>query len=110
MSRTFKTAACALMLAALPMPAAADDPGTVSGDRATDMIVDVVVMRPLGLATTLVGTVLTVVALPFTIPSGSVRDSAQALIVQPAEYTFKRPLGEFDTCGANHASCGPPDR
>lgn len=64
-------------------------------DTATDMVVDVVVIRPLGLATTLVGAVLTVVALPFTIPSGSVEASARELILKPAEYTFKRPLGDF---------------
>jgi hypothetical protein len=69
--------------------------GTVSGDKATDMVVDVVVVRPLGLAATIVGTVLTVVALPFTIPSGSVETSARELIVKPAEYTFQRPLGDF---------------
>jgi hypothetical protein len=34
-------------------------------------------------------------ALPFTIPSGSVEASAQHLIVRPAEYTFTRPLGDF---------------
>ena len=68
---------------------------TVSGDKATDMVVDVVVMRPLGLAATIIGTVLTVVALPFTIPSGSVEASARELIVKPAEYTFQRPLGDF---------------
>jgi hypothetical protein len=38
-----------------------------------------------------------VVALPFTIPSGSVKESAQFMVVEPAEYTFKRPLGEFET-------------
>jgi hypothetical protein len=36
-----------------------------------------------------------VVALPFTIPSGSVEASARELIVKPAEYTFQRPLGDF---------------
>ncbi|NDP48490.1 MAG: hypothetical protein GZ085_08905 [Sulfuriferula multivorans] len=59
------------------------------------MVVDAVVMRPLGLAAMLVGTVLTVVALPFTIPSGSVESSARELIVKPAAYTFTRPLGDF---------------
>jgi hypothetical protein len=59
------------------------------------MVVDVVVVRPLGLVATAIGTVLTVVALPFTIPSGSVEKSAHELIVRPAEYTFTRPLGDF---------------
>ena len=86
----------ALALAATPLFATAEDPNTVSGDKGTDMLVDIIVMRPLGLATTLIGTALTVVALPFTIPTGSVGDSAREMIVKPAEFTFKRPLGEFD--------------
>lgn len=68
---------------------------TVSGDRATDMVVDALVMRPLGLAATVLGSALAVVALPFTLPSGSVEASARELILRPAEYTFKRPLGDF---------------
>lgn len=82
-----------------PQLAIAQQDGTISGDKSTDMVVDAVVMRPLGLAATLVGTVLTVVALPFTIPSGSVESSARELIVKPAEYTFKRPLGDFSDSG-----------
>jgi uncharacterized membrane protein len=83
------------LLFVMPVCAVALTDGTTSGDKATDMVVDVVVMRPLGLAATIVGTVLTVVALPFTIPSGSVEASARELIVKPAEYTFQRPLGDF---------------
>ncbi len=75
----------------------AGDTNSISGDKTTDMVVDVLVMRPLGVAATAIGTVLTVVGLPFTLPNGSVKESAQYLIVQPAEYTFKRPLGEFET-------------
>lgn len=85
------------LLLAVPLSGIAEDANTVSGDRSTDMAVDVLVVRPLGLATTVIGSVLTVIALPFTIPSGSVKQSAQYMIVEPAEFTFKRPLGEFDT-------------
>ncbi len=85
--------ALVLAMTAASPAAAQEDTGT--GDRATDMVLDVVVMRPLGLAATVIGSVLTVVALPFTIPSGSVASSAHELIVKPAEYTFKRPLGDF---------------
>lgn len=92
----FRAGLIALTLAIAPFPAAADDPNTVSGDKGTDMLVDIVVMRPLGLVTTVIGTALTIVALPFTIPTGSVGDSAHEFIVKPAEYTFKRPLGQFD--------------
>lgn len=86
------------LLVAMPGFSAAEDGDTVTGDKSTDMVVDLVVLRPLGLVTTVVGSVMTVVALPFTIPSGSVGDSARALVVKPAEYTFKRPLGDFRSC------------
>jgi hypothetical protein len=85
----------ALAFVVMPSFSAAQQDDTISGDKAADMVVDVVVMRPLGLVATVVGTVLTVVALPFTIPSGSVESSARELILKPAEYTFKRPLGDF---------------
>jgi hypothetical protein len=74
------------------------------------MVVDLVVVRPLGLAATVIGTVLTVVALPFTLPGGNAGASAQELIVRPAEYTFNRPLGEFHRCGADRHPCGMSDR
>ena len=86
-------------LGVMPVCATAQQDDTVSGDKTTAMVVDVVVMRPLGLAATVVGAVLTVVALPFTIPSGSVGTSARELILRPAEYTFKRPLGDFSEGG-----------
>jgi hypothetical protein len=92
-------AALALVLAVLPLPAAAQSGEPITGDKATDMVLDAVVMRPLGLVATVLGTALTVVALPFTIPSGSVKASARELIVKPVEYTFKRPLGDFSDGG-----------
>jgi len=95
MKKQIRSVILAVFLTAVPQFAAAQQDGTISGDKSTDMVVDAVVMRPLGLAATLVGAVLTVVALPFTIPSGSVESSARELIVKPAEYTFKRPLGDF---------------
>ncbi|MGA7178707.1 MAG: hypothetical protein WBX11_03835 [Thiobacillaceae bacterium] len=99
MVRRLMAGLIAFALIAAPWSSLADDPNTVSGDKSTDMAVDLLIMRPLGLATTVIGTALTIVALPFTIPSGSVRESAQMMIVEPAEFTFNRPLGEFDTNG-----------
>jgi hypothetical protein len=84
-----------LALVLMPLPASAQQEDTISGDKATDMVVDAVVVRPLGFVATVLGAALTVVALPFTIPSGSVESSARDLIVKPADYTFKRPLGDF---------------
>ncbi len=99
----------ALMLAlAAPCPALADD--SISGDKGTDMVVDAVVMRPLGLVGTILGAVVTVVTLPFTLPSGSADEAAQHMIVEPAEYTFNRPLGDFNHCGEDRHPCGMSDR
>lgn len=99
MGSRLKSGVLALALVVMSHSAAAQEEGSVSGDKATDMVVDAVVMRPLGLAATMLGTMLTVVALPFTIPSGSVEASARQLILRPAEYTFKRPLGDFSDSG-----------
>ena len=55
---------------------------------------DVLFVRPLGLAATILGAATWLVALPFTIPSGSVGSSAKVLIGEPAQYTFSRPLGQ----------------
>lgn len=98
-------AALILALGAAPAPTFADDPGTISGDKGTDMLVDLLVMRPLGIVATAVGAVAFVVALPFTIPSDSVDASARELVGKPAQYTFSRPLGEFYLCGADARPC-----
>lgn len=95
MGKRLRSAVLALALVVMPLSAAAQPDEPVTGDRAADMVLDAVVMRPLGLVATVLGAALTVVALPFTIPSGSVEASARELIVRPAEYTFKRPLGDF---------------
>lgn len=71
------------------MPAKLDPP---QGSR-QDMMGDLILQRPFGLANTLVGIGTWVVALPFTIFSGSVGDAGEKLVVEPAAHTFTRPLG-----------------
>jgi uncharacterized protein YbjT (DUF2867 family) len=46
------------------------------------------------------------VTLPFTLPSRSVEEAERALVASPLEYTFNRPLGDFDHCGATRHACG----
>jgi hypothetical protein len=60
------------------------------------MLMDAVVARPLGLATTIAGGGVLVVTLPFTLPSGSVGPAAHGLVGQSAGWTFLRPLGQGD--------------
>jgi hypothetical protein len=85
-----------LVLLAALSPALADS-GT--GDKATDMVLDLLVMRPLGLLATGVGSVVFVVSLPFSLPSGSAGEAACELVSQPLAYTFTRPLGDFEGTG-----------
>ena len=57
---------------------------------------DALIMRPALFAATVVGTAAFVVALPVALLSKSVKSTAHALVVAPAEATFTRPLGDFD--------------
>ena len=70
--------------------------GAGTGDRGTDMVLDLLILRPLGLLTTGVGSVAFVASLPFTLPSGSAGEAACVLVKDPLAYTFTRPLGDFD--------------
>jgi hypothetical protein len=96
----------ALVAAILGISSASARDGSITGDKGSDMLIDLVVVRPLGVAATAIGAVAFVVALPFTIPSGSVKASAREMVQEPAAYTFTRPLGEFDRCGRDGGYCG----
>ncbi len=76
--------------------------GDVSNSRASvdnslEVVGDLVLVRPGCFAVTLVGTAIFAVALPFAAISGSVKSTADTLVVHPAEATFTRPLGDFST-------------
>jgi len=60
------------------------------------MAVDIVAARPLGMVATLAGTLLFVVSLPFSALGGNTGEAWDTLVVAPAEYTFQRPLGDFN--------------
>src|SRR4051812_48697560 len=57
---------------------------------------DAVLARPLGFAATIIGSAIFVVSLPVAAISGSVDSTARSLVGRPAEFTFTRPLGDFD--------------
>ena len=65
-------------------------------NRAVAMTADIIVVRPLSLAATIVGTVVFVIAVPFAALGGNTREAFDHLMVKPALYTFKRPLGQFE--------------
>jgi hypothetical protein len=66
-----------------------------SDDHAIDAIADVTIVRPGCFLATVIGSVFFVVALPFAAVSGSVKETANTLVVQPAKATFTRPIGDF---------------
>ena len=74
--------------------------GSVNTSRADDTkaiasIADVTLVRPGCFIATVIGSVVFVVALPFAAASGSVKETAHTLVVQPAQATFTRPVGDF---------------
>ncbi len=66
-----------------------------SDDHAINDIADVTLVRPGCFIATIIGSVFFVVALPFSAASGSVKETAATLVVQPAQATFSRPVGDF---------------
>lgn len=77
----------------------ADQPGpTMAKPSAEAMILDGLIYRPISLASTLLGTGVFIVTLPFSAAGGNVRDAGERLVLEPARDTFMRCLG-----------CFPPD-
>jgi hypothetical protein len=59
------------------------------------MMYDMVVVRPVGIVATAVGSVFWLISLPFSASGDNVDAATQKLVKDPAKYTFDRPLGEF---------------
>lgn len=59
------------------------------------MLADAFMVRPFMLVGTIVGTVTYIVTLPFSLLGGNAGDAGRSLVVDPAMYTFVRPLGEL---------------
>jgi hypothetical protein len=59
-------------------------------------LLDVLVARPLSIVAGVGGSAIFVVALPFTIPSGSVGNAASMFIVQPFQFSFRREIPDKD--------------
>lgn len=60
------------------------------------MTADVALARPVGVAATVTGLALFVISSPFSALGGNSKEAWESLVVAPADYTFKRPLGSFD--------------
>ena len=59
------------------------------------MMADFFVARPIGFASLIIGSVSFVVSWPFSALGDNSQEAYNLMIVDPAVYTFKRPLGGF---------------
>lgn len=85
-------AACLLMPSINAMASTAN-PFDDSHPSGLAMVTDILVLRPAGTVATVLGSILYVVALPFTLPVGGATEAGQILVAEPAIYTFYRCLG-----------------
>jgi len=64
--------------------------------RAEAFIIDLLIARPLGIVACAVGAAGLIATAPFAATSGSGEQAVDAFLREPGEYTFARPLGQFD--------------
>ena len=74
------------LLAATATPALAVNPAAATAD--------VLVVRPITFIGTVVGAGFWLATSPFTFINGTAAENFDLLVKTPADYTFKRPLGE----------------
>ena len=87
------------LIAPVASTALADEYFEREDPSGAQMIFDVILVRPIGIVATVVGSVFYVVSLPFSLLGENSDEASQALVKDPAAYTFSRPLGEFSEQG-----------
>ncbi len=80
-----------LLMFTLPMHSHAEE--IFETPSAIEMMLDGLVVRPITLVATVLGTALWVVTLPFSLLGGNAGDAAENFILVPARATFIRCLG-----------------
>jgi hypothetical protein len=85
----------ALVLAGLLLAPAAVWGQDQDKPTGTEIAFDLVIARPLGIVGLALGTSFFVVSYPFAVITGSAKTTADALVVQPYEFTFERDLGSY---------------
>jgi hypothetical protein len=96
-----------LMLISAPSGAMATLPPSCRDSRieADSMVVDALLVRPLGIITTVAGFGLFLVSAPFSLLGRNAGQAWENLVLNPVRFTFVRPLGDFEattlepTCG-----------
>ncbi len=103
-STALSLAAATLLLLSTAAAAGGSNNASFSSENDTTpssgaIAADILLLRPLSFVGTVLGTVVFVAGLPFEAIAGDVSGPAKRLVVEPAKFTFSRPLG--DTGGRN---------
>ena len=80
-----------LILASASLVYAGEQPDT------TNMVADIVIVRPLGFAALIGGSVLYIISWPIAAITHSTDRTYQAFVKEPCDFVFKRPIGEFSS-------------
>jgi len=70
------------------------------------MVIDIPI-RVIGIGLTTIGTAFFIIALPFAMSSGSTGDAWDALVIEPFQFTFTRPLGNFEEWKRSNGKSDP---
>jgi len=105
MLNTIRKPVSYLLAATLMLSSTAYMPGAFAADSYSHsiesertggtMMADTFLIRPFMLAGTVVGLATFIVTLPFSALGGNIGEAGNTLVVEPAKYTFIRPLGEL---------------
>lgn len=95
MKRLISVGVAMIILVSISLtPLSAAEPIEPSPD---EVAADLLFVRPLALCSIVVGSVIFIGSLPFTIPTGNLSLAGRKLVVAPIKYTFEKPLGALDT-------------
>jgi hypothetical protein len=78
------------------VPAFAEPGENAFEPSGADMLTDLVFVRTTSFVSTVLGTAVFLVSLPFTAAGGNVGEAAEKLVVNPGKLTFCQPLGDLD--------------
>ena len=72
-------------------------PALAQDDGGMTMAADIIVVRPVCLVATVLGSAVFILGLPIAATSKSVKKAAKVLVATPAKATFTRPLGDMES-------------
>lgn len=91
-----KLFAIALAVVIIMMPVVSSAADIYGADEADAAAADTLLVRPFGIVSLAIGTAVFIVSFPFALLGGNVGETAKVLVADPFNYTFARPVGEFE--------------